>query len=87
MEYILTQNEYDDLVHCSELDKAEAALGAARDKLLELAGYTCIHERTSNHLNYCTGCPCDPLEHSRNGNGASFHVWKKICGRNTAYGK
>jgi hypothetical protein len=87
MQYTLTEEEFEDLVHKSELEKALAALEVARDEILNRAGYTCIHQRNDIHFNYCYGCPCNPLEHSKNGNRASYHIWKLICGRTPAYGK
>ena len=44
MQYILTLEEYDNLVPKSELNKAKEKIDILNDKVLELSGFSCIYE-------------------------------------------
>ena len=44
MQYILTLEEYDNLVPKSELNKAKEKIDILNDKVLKLSGFSCIYE-------------------------------------------
>lgn len=70
MQYILTLEEYDDLVPKSELNKAKEKIDILNQKLLELSGFSCIYENKSV-FSYCDKCP---LNSFRDGTGTCNKV-------------
>ena len=72
MQYLLTQDEIDGLTQKTEVTERDHALAAAREKILVLAGFDCIHDKDGrNGGGYCDSCPC-----SRAANG-----WDRACDR------
>ncbi len=66
MMYILSQEEMSDLVSKDEVIKRDAALAAARTKILSLSGFDCIHTSNgSNYKGYCDECPCSITNHRK----------------------
>lgn len=78
MQYLLTEDERKALVRRDELTKAEAALDAARQHLLKLAAFTCIHDQPDRR-GYCSDCPCSPLRHD------DYQTWQLVCRRPKIY--
>ncbi len=70
MQYILTLEEYDNLVPKSELNKAKEKIDILNDKVLELSGFSCIYENKSV-FSYCDKCP---LNSFREGTGTCNKV-------------
>lgn len=70
MEYILTQEEYDNLVPKSELNKAKEKIDILNDKVLKLSGFSCIYDKKSV-FSYCDLCPLNRL---RDGTGTCNKV-------------
>ena len=70
MQYILTLEEYDNLVPKSELNKAKEKIDILNDKVLELSGFSCIYENKSV-FSYCDKCP---LNSFRDGTGTCNKV-------------
>lgn len=70
MQYILTLEEYDNLVPKSELTKAREKIDILNDKVLELSGFSCIYENKSV-FSYCDKCP---LNSFRDGTGTCNKV-------------
>lgn len=70
MQYILTLEEYDNLVPKSELNKAREKIDILNDKVLELSGFSCIYENKSV-FSYCDKCP---LNSFRDGTGTCRKV-------------
>lgn len=70
MQYILTLEEYDNLVPKSELNKAKEKIDILNQKVLELSGFSCIYENKSI-FSYCDLCP---LNSFRNGTGTCNKV-------------
>jgi hypothetical protein len=62
MQYILTQQELDNLVPVAKLHDYEHATELAKRQILKLANFTCIHDGkpfvTRMHAGYCDDCPC-----------------------------
>jgi len=84
MQFILTQEEFNNLAPKSELTMQSHALAAAREKLLSLSGFNCIYskEGSARIMNYCTGCPCDPLVHD---DSKDRDLWRRICWLTKSY--
>jgi hypothetical protein len=62
MQYILTQDELNDLTPKSEVEIRNKALTMARETMLKLANFDCIHDVNGKNYNwYCTDCPCSRL--------------------------
>ena len=78
MQYLLSEDEFRALVPKDEVAQRDHALAAARQELLNLAGFACIHDKAPaeglRSSSYCSQCPCSPL-----GNGKDFDTWSKIC--------
>jgi hypothetical protein len=65
MQYILTQDEYNELEPKDEVTKRDMALDAARKFILLKSDFTCIEE---NPQNRCDKCPITLM------NGETFHL-------------
>lgn len=77
MQYLLTEDERKALVHKDEVTLRDQALAAARESLLKLAGFTCIHDPSgANRRGYCSGCPCSPLGRD---DPSGYAVWSRVC--------
>ncbi len=75
MQYLMTQEERDALVPKHEITLRDHALAAAREKLLLLAGFDCIHDDAGrNSGGYCDDCPCSPI-----GGGNDYKTWSAVC--------
>jgi len=75
MQSLMTEGEGKALVSRDELVKADRALAAAREKLLLLAGFNCIHDKQGrNTRGYCSGCPCSPIH-----GGNEYATWARVC--------
>lgn len=73
MQYILTQAEMNDMTSKVEVEYRDRALSAAREKLLLVSGFECIHALdTKNDL--CDGCPCSSI-----GSGHDYKTWQLVC--------
>lgn len=70
MQYILTLEEYDNLVPKSELNKAKEKIDILNEKVLELSEFSCIYENKSV-FSYCDKCP---LNSFRDGTGTCNKV-------------
>jgi hypothetical protein len=75
MQYLLTEDEFKDRVHKDEVLKRDNALAAAREKLLLLAGFDCIHDKAGRNAGgYCSECPCSPIH-----GGNDYATWARVC--------
>lgn len=75
MQYVLTEEERAALVPRDELTLASHALAAAREKLLLISGFDCIHNEIGrNYDGYCSGCPCSPID-----DGNDYKTWQRVC--------
>ncbi len=78
MQYLLTEEEFKNRVHKDEVVKRDNALALAREKLLQLAGFDCIHNAAGrNTRGYCSGCPCSPI-HSGS-DATAVALWSRVC--------
>lgn len=75
MQYILTLEEYDNLVPKSELNKAKEKIDILNEKVLELSGFSCIYENKSV-FSYCDNCPLN-----------SFRYGTGTCNKVKSYSK
>jgi hypothetical protein len=82
MQYILNEEEYQIFKDSKLTELKAAAVSVARDELLKIANYTCVHNREGHHGGYCDGCPCSPIA-----NGHEYRVWDLICGQTKYYSK
>jgi len=57
MQYLLTEEEFQNRVPKITLYPLETALSVARQKLLDLTEFPCIHA-TASQNEYCDLCPC-----------------------------
>lgn len=74
MQFILTQQELDDLVPKAKLTTQSRLIEEARITILKLAKFDCIHNETgSNRGGYCDDCPCSPLNHK------DYQLWSAVC--------
>lgn len=81
MQYLLTQEERDGLVPKDEVTLRDAALSVARDKILQLANFNCIHKDDESMDNgYCDLCPCSTL-------GRDYATWERVCWLSKRYSK
>ena len=56
MQYILTQEEYDNLVPKRDLDRAKEKIEILNEEVIKLSGFVCIYENKFPHT-YCDLCP------------------------------
>jgi hypothetical protein len=83
MQYILTQEERNNLVPMADLDKAKVALNEARKELLKANDFTCWHDPQSNSdYNYCDNCPCSSIQE-----GKDYKTWGLVCSLSKNYSK
>ncbi len=75
MQYVLTQEEYDDLVPKQKLKDCQDALTWMRVKFLP----DCIHVKPKQYFNYCGRCPIDKIE--------DRGISKAACPLDRAHGK
>ena len=81
MQYLITEDERQALVHKDEVTKRDHALAAARAKLLLLAEFDCIHDKGGrNARGYCSGCPCSPIH-----GGNEYATWERVCWLEKSY--
>lgn len=86
MEYLLTKQEFENLVPKEEIERRDRALNTAREKLLEIARFDCVHDRDGkNHLGYCDMCPCSGIDDDWAGNWDK--EWVLVCGLPKSYSK
>ena len=58
MQYLLTEEEMQNLVSRIEVTRRDLALRESRQLILQLSHFTCIHERGRfGHGAYCDNCP------------------------------
>jgi hypothetical protein len=79
MQYILTQDEINNMTPKSDVEARDMALFAAREKLLLVSGFTCIHAVDGKN-EYCDGCPCSYIDNSHN-----YETWQLVCNLNKEY--
>lgn len=60
MEYIITQEEKDNLVPKRELERAKGAITYSFS-LLRKSGLSCIYDGKSRKIDYCDKCPLSRL--------------------------
>jgi len=81
MQYLLTQEERDSLVGKEEVVLRDHALAAAREKLLQLADFDCIHKPGGRNIDgYCSDCPCSPIA-----DGNDYKTWIRVCWLQQSY--
>ena len=81
MQYLLTQEERNNLVPLVDLDKAKLALEEARKQILKSSNFTCWHEPESNpDYDLCDDCPCSSI-----GEGKDYKTWELVCGLSKNY--
>ena len=81
MQYILSQDELDNLIPKSKEPKYKCALSIARGVILTESSFICIHDRKESRDYYCDKCPLGkPF-------GDSFNSYKLICTRERNYSK
>jgi len=81
MQYILTQEERNNLVPLVSLENAKAALEEARKAILEATNFTCWHSPESNsEWDMCDDCPCSSI-----GEGKDYKTWELVCGLSKNY--
>lgn len=81
MQYILTQEERNNLVPLTSLENAKHALEEARKAMLEAANFTCWHSPESDsEWDYCDDCPCSSIA-----DGKDYKIWELICGLSKNY--
>ena len=82
MQYLLTKEEIGALVPKDELVLADKAIAAARERLLKLADFDCIHNDSGRkHRGYCKGSPSDSLKEE------DYDTWERVCWLSKNYGK
>jgi hypothetical protein len=79
MQYLLTPEEFNNLVPYRELEKAKKALAIAREIILAESQFTCIHEKKSG---YCDNCPCSSIRE-----GYDYKDMTQLCDRIQEYSK
>lgn len=57
MQYILTKEEYENLVPKKKADRLEETIDKLNDLVLEYSKYPCIHKHGGCGLGYCDDCP------------------------------
>lgn len=63
MQYILTQEELDNLVHRSKYDEKRNEVKTLQQLLLKASNYKCIYDRTEEDEDeYGPYCDCCPLQ-------------------------
>ena len=84
MQYLLTQDELDNLVPQAELAFKTTALEVARKIIMKEAKENCIHDKTPEWVGYadCGKCPCSSLRE-----GEDHKVMKQICTLEQRYSK
>lgn len=81
MQYILTQEERNNLVPLAQLDGAMVALEEARKQILKSANFTCWHAPNANpDYDLCDDCPCSSIE-----DGKDYKTWELVCGLSKNY--
>lgn len=81
MQYLLTQDEMNALVPKDEVAQRDLALAAAREKILDLAGFHCIHKPSPNpnRGGYCDDCPCSQPANNWE------KKWDRVCWSSKRY--
>ena len=83
MQHLLTEDELDNLVPLQQLREKELALKVAREKILYLANYDCIHDKKgSGYKGYCDNCPLSVFQENEYSS-----LMKSICTLTQSYGK
>lgn len=72
MQYLLTEAERSELTPQTRVEERNLALAAAREEILRISGFACIH--TAKTIRYCDDCPCSPLKESRD-----YSTWDLVC--------
>ena len=80
MQYILTQEEKNNLVPLVQLEAVKVALNEARKEILLASGYVCIHDENAGEYDLCDDCPCSSI-----GEGKDYKTWELICGLDKDY--
>lgn len=83
MEYVLTQEEMDNLIPKWKLDEREEALLWAKKAILRTANFECIHENT---YSYCDECPISNVGDAQT-DKASYEISRHVCGESRKYSK
>lgn len=81
MQYILSEEERANLRPLEIVIDLKDALKIARNDLLKMADFTCIHD-DPNYDAVCDSCPCSPIGIERD-----YKVYSAICGLTTIYSK
>ena len=77
MQYVLTEKEIQNLVPKVALQNRIDALEVAREKILELTGFVCIHiEPSIDPVGLCDDCPCSSIHDD---NDDDLESWEMIC--------
>lgn len=79
MQYILTQEEMNNMTPKADVEARDRALFAAREKLLLVSGFECIHALDSKN-DLCDDCPCSWVD-----NGHDYKTWQLVCGLSKEY--
>ena len=86
MEYLLSEEEFGNLkadeVEKDAFDLISGSVAIAREKILSLAEFTCIHDEKNKYDHYCDDCPCSYLSDLDNRD-----EWQIICGKHRNYSK
>ena len=76
MQYLLTEEEFKNMVPKQSLIERDEALELARNIILTQSNFNCIHDISELHVKYggyCDDCPCSPIhEHD-------YNTLKHIC--------
>ena len=83
MQYLLTQDEMDELVPKWKLDEREEALAWAKKAILGLANFRCIHE---GGFAYCDECPLSNIGDVK-ADKLSYEISRHVCGAPRKYSK
>ena len=84
MQYLMTEDEMQNVVPKSLLDLSKMALVRAREKILKIAKFDCIHDpngKNARGQGYCGDCPCGgPMN-------AWANEWNVVCDLEKKYSK
>jgi len=85
MKYLLTVEEYENLVPKQELKKHKEALEWARNEILRRANFECVYGEQRG-WSYCDQCPVSSTGEDDN-RPPSYHMTMVICDKNKKYSK
>ncbi len=87
MQYILTQEEYNNLTPVSRIQERDESLEYARKLILESSEHICHHDMTEKQWEECNGYPAMCSECPIGKVDSNYKLSQKICGLSREYSK